>query len=65
MFGRAIWEKLSECIFENFETARVKRGQFNNIFKNRKDDLSQKSPEPSYWLITRNQQTLCIETNIF
>ena len=25
MFGRAIWDKLSECIFENFEIARVKR----------------------------------------
>ena len=28
MFGRAIWDKLSECIFENFEIARVKRGWF-------------------------------------
>ena len=44
MFGRAIWDKLPECIFENFEIARVKRG---------------------YWSITSNQQTLCIETNIF
>ena len=26
MFGRAIRYKLPECIFENFETARVKRG---------------------------------------
>ena len=25
MFGRAFWEKLPECIFENFEIARVKR----------------------------------------
>ena len=25
MFGRWIWDKLSECIFENFEIARVKR----------------------------------------
>ena len=24
MFGRAIWDKLPECIFENFEIARVK-----------------------------------------
>ena len=33
MFGRAIWDKLSECIFENFESARVKRGQFQNFQK--------------------------------
>ena len=25
MFGRVIWDKLPECIFENFEIARVKR----------------------------------------
>ena len=28
MFGRAIWDKLPECIFVNFEIARVKLGQF-------------------------------------
>ena len=28
MFGRAIWDKLLEWIFENFEIARVKQGQF-------------------------------------
>ena len=27
MFGRVIWDKLAECIFENFEVARAKRGQ--------------------------------------
>ena len=27
MFGRAIWDKLPKCIFENFEIARVKRGK--------------------------------------
>ena len=31
MFGKAIWDKLPECIFENFEVARVKRGQFQNF----------------------------------
>ena len=25
MFGRAMWDKLFECIFEMFEIARVKR----------------------------------------
>ena len=33
MFGRAIWDKLPEWIFENFEIARVKRGQFQNFQK--------------------------------
>ena len=27
-FGRVIWDKLPECISENFEIARVKRKQF-------------------------------------
>ena len=36
------------------------------FLKNHKGDLSQKSPETrDYWLITPNQLTLCIETNIF
>ena len=42
MFGRAIWDKLPECIFENFKF---------KIFKNHEDDLSQKSPEPNMWLL--------------
>ena len=33
MFERAIWGKSPECIFENFETARVKQGQFQNFQK--------------------------------
>ena len=43
MFGRAIWYKLPESIFE----------------KNRLNQTCE------YWLMTPNQQTLCIETNIF
>ena len=35
MFWRAIWDKLSEGIFTNFEIARVKRGQFQNLQKPR------------------------------
>ena len=35
MFGKAIWDKLSECIFENFEIAQVKRGKFQNFQKSR------------------------------
>ena len=35
MYGKAIWDKLPECIFGNFEIARVKRGQFQNFQKSR------------------------------
>ena len=35
MFGRAIWDKLPECIFENFENDLVKREQFQNFKKKR------------------------------
>ena len=31
MFGRVILDKLPECIVENFEITRVKRGQFQNF----------------------------------
>ena len=66
MFERAIWDRLPESILENFEIGRVKRGQLQ-IFQNYEGDLSQKLPIQTcdYWLITRNQQTLCIEPNIF
>ena len=32
LFG---WDKLSKWIFENFETARVRQGQFRNFQKSR------------------------------
>ena len=35
MFERAIWDKLPECIFKNFEIARVKQGQFQIFQKSR------------------------------
>ena len=35
MFQRAIWGKLPQRIFENFEIARVKRGQFQYFQKSR------------------------------
>ena len=35
MFGREIWEKLPEHIFENFGIVRVKQGQFENFEKSR------------------------------
>ena len=36
MFGRTIWDKLSECIFENFEIAQEKRGQYQTFQKPRR-----------------------------
>ena len=35
MFMSAIWDKLTKCIFENFEIARVKRGKFQKFRKSR------------------------------
>ena len=35
LFGRAIWNKLPECIFDNIEITRVKREQFQNFQKSR------------------------------
>ena len=35
MFGKSIWDKLPECIFEKFEIGRVKRGQLQNFQKSR------------------------------
>ena len=61
MLGRAIRDKFPECIFETFEINRVKLGQFQNFRK------SKNRPKETcdYLLITSNQQTFCIETNIF
>ena len=50
IFGWAIWDKLPECIFENFEIARVK----NNFQKPHKGDLSQKLPKPNMWLLVND-----------
>ena len=36
MVGWAICDKLSEYIFENFETAQAKREQFQNFQKSRR-----------------------------
>ena len=48
MFSSAIWDKLPECIFQNFEIVRVKLGQ--------EDDLSPKSKKPKKaggWFIAK------------
>ena len=56
MFGKAIWDKLSECIFENFEILKFLKITWVIYFKIRPNQTC------GYWLITPNQQTLCIET---
>ena len=35
MFGRAIPDKMPECIFENFEITRLKQGQSQKFQKSR------------------------------
>ena len=35
MFGTEIWDKLPKCIFEHFQTARLKRGDFQKFRKSR------------------------------
>ena len=59
MFGKAIWDKLPECIFENFEISKFKKIK-SLIYSKNHAKLTF-----GYWLIARNQQTLCIETNMF
>ena len=53
MLGRAILNKLPECIFENFENARVKRGHFQ-VFQTHESDLSQKLPETNMCLLVNH-----------
>ena len=48
----AIWDKLPECIFENFEIVQIKRG----LFLNQKGYLSAKLPEPTFWLLVNHGQ---------
>ena len=57
---RAIWDKLLEYVFENFEITQVKRGQFQDFQKSRGGFLGP-NQTCDYWLI----QALCTETNIF
>ena len=58
MFGKTIWDKLPECIFENFEINRVKRGEFQYFQKSTGVIYPKNRPNQTCgdWLITRNQQ---------
>ena len=51
MLEKAIWDKLPECIFENFEIARVINDGHFKIFKNDKGVFSQKFSETNIWLL--------------
>ena len=64
---RTIWDKLPECIFGIFEIALVLLGRFQNFSKITRVIYPKKNLNLTcdYWLITPNQQTVCIETNIF
>ena len=53
MLGRTIWDILPERIFDNFETAQVKQGQFQNFQKSRQW-LSQKLPKQNMWLLVNH-----------
>ena len=59
MFGKMIWDKLPECIFE---TSKISK--FSNITKVI-DPKNCPNQTCGCWLITRNQQTLSIETHMF
>ena len=50
MFGREVWDKLRDCIFENLEIAK---GNFKTL-KNREGDLFQKLPKPNMWLLVNH-----------
>ena len=61
MFVRAIWDKLPECIFKiKFTRAISKFSKITRV-------IYPKSRPNQTWslVITLNQQTLCIETDIF
>ena len=59
MFGRAIWDKLPECISENFEFSKC--SEITRVI------CSSNCPNQTcgYLLITSNQEKLCTEMNIF
>ena len=57
MFRMAIWDKLPEYIFENFEIAPVKQWWFQSFQKSREWFIQTCGP----WLIIQSQKILCIE----
>ena len=62
MFGRAIWDKLPKCIFENFEIAWVKWGQFQN-FQKSWGWLLPELPEPNMWLLVNHTKPTVTASN--
>ena len=61
MFERTIWDKLPDCIFESLEIAIPKFSKITRVIYPK----HYPSQTWNYWLNTPNQQTLCIEANIF
>ena len=64
MLGRAIWNKLPGCIFENFEIENFAISKFSKIMRviYPKNCLSQTC---DYWLITQNQQIFVLKLTFF
>ena len=57
MLRRAIWDKLPECIFENFETVRKKQGQSRAWFIPKIKNLSH--PSQVFYKLPRAWEHLC------
>ena len=66
MFVRAIWDKLPECIFKIY-LIQIHEGNFEVFKRVFTRVIYPKSRPNQTWslVITLNQQTLCIETDIF
>ena len=56
MFGRAVCDKLPECIFESFEIARVKQGQLLN-FQKSWGSFIPKIAQAKHWLLINNTKS--------
>ena len=67
MFGRAIWDKLPECTFENFEIASVKRGQFQYFQKSRGWFIPHNCPYQTcdYWLSDQTNENFLLKLTYF
>ena len=73
MSGRAIWDKLPKCIFENFEVALVKRGVFLDELKlakvvpiYKKNDKNDKDNYKPISILSNLSKTyeICIQTQL-
>ena len=67
MFMRAIWKQIARVSFWKFWNCQGKTRAISKFSKTMRVIYPKSRPNQicDYWLITPNQQTLCIETNIF